>query len=86
MPMESRSLKVDVIKELYVNEDERGNKVALRIVSWNNGAPKLEKRSFYRTRESDEVKTGKAVGLTLEDVMLILDHKDEILDLMQKKK
>ena len=85
MPMEPRELKVDVIKEFYANEDERGNKMVLRIVSWNNGAPKLEKRSFYRSRESDEVKTGKAVGLTLEDVSLILDNKDEILELMKKK-
>ena len=84
MPMEPRELKVDVIREFYANEDERGNKMVLRIVRWNNGAPKLEKRSFYRARESDEIKTGKAVGLTVEDVCLILDHKDEILDLMKK--
>ncbi len=75
-----REVSEEVLKVLQ--EDKMyGNPVQLRIVSWNNKAPKLEKRMMYRD-DSGELKNGKLTGLTADDVKLIIEKKDEILKMM----
>ena len=75
----AREIKEDVIAEISRKEDDRGGIMSIRVVSWNKGTPKLEKRSFWTTMEG-EVRTGKIVGLTSEDFDTILEKKDQILE------
>ncbi len=72
-----REIKEEVILEVFRNEDERGGIISLRVVSWNKGTPKLEKRSFWTTLEG-EVRTGKIVGITEEEFNLLIENKDKI--------
>ena len=74
-----REVKENVIIELSRTETPKGNPVVLRVVSWNNGSPKLEKRSFWMDAEG-ELRTGKNVGITAEDFQLLLEKKDEVLE------
>ena len=71
-------------KELLVlrkTEGGNGNFTKLRIVSWNDRAPKLENRRFYTTEEG-EVRPAKAVGLGLEDLKVIDKNFKKICDLL----
>ena len=65
-------------KEILVPQDDENSK--LRIVSWNGREPKLERRSFY-TKDGEQ-KIGKASGLDLEDILTIVERKDEIMKAM----
>lgn len=66
-------------KELLVlkTEERRDGKSVLRVVQWNKYKPKLEKRGFYQ--KDGEFKTGKAEGLSLADLKLIIEKQDEII-------
>ncbi|NLB35094.1 MAG: hypothetical protein GX817_04680 [Elusimicrobia bacterium] len=75
----SKEIREDVLLEVSQTEDDRGGKVVIRVVSWNKGIPKLEKRSFWTTMDG-EVRTGKIVGITAEDFEVILKNKDKIAD------
>ena len=72
-----RKFKEDVILELAREENAQGEPTILRVVRWNEGAPKLEKRMFWRD-DQGELKAGKSLGLTAEDFQLILEKKGEI--------
>lgn len=74
----AREIKEDVLLELSRDESERGDAMVLRVVSWNNGTPKLEKRSFWKN-DQEEVRTGKITGITAADFQLLLEKKDEVL-------
>lgn len=74
-----REVKENVIIELARTETAKGNPIVLRVVSWNNGIPKLEKRSFWVDAEG-ELRTGKSVGMTAGDFQILLDKKDEIIE------
>ncbi|MFH1415595.1 MAG: hypothetical protein ABIH89_05870 [Elusimicrobiota bacterium] len=76
-----REIKEDVILELSRVENAKGNPVVLRIVSWNEGEAKIEKRSFWRN-ENDELRIGKNMGLNADDFQILLDKKDEIMSIL----
>jgi len=79
-----REFKSEVLKML--NQQITDNsKMELRIVSWNDGAPKLEKRRYYKDRETNQWKVGKLTGLDKDDLDKILAVKDEVLQLMGRK-
>ena len=73
-----REIKENVIFEVDRKENSKGNPVIIRVVQWNNGTPKLEKRSFW-TNENGELKMGKNLGLTSDDFNLLLQKKDEVI-------
>ena len=60
--------------------------IRIRVVSWNDGPPLLEKRRFiYRYNEEGvkELVPGKLMGLRVEDLKYILHCYDEIVDLLE---
>jgi hypothetical protein len=71
-------IKENVIIELSRVETAKGDPIVLRVVSWNNGSPKLEKRSFW-TNDQGELRAGKNMGLTAEDFKLVLEKQDEVI-------
>ncbi len=83
--MSPRQISENVILEISRVESAKGNPVVLRVVSWNEGVPKIEKRSYWRT-EDDELRAGKIMGLTTEDFQLMIDKKDEILAALSGEK
>lgn len=72
----SREITCDVLLVLY----EEKNRTALRVVSWNGGDPVLEKRRFFE--KDGEMRTGKAGGLTSNDLATIRERMDEIAGVM----
>lgn len=75
----------DVILKLQKDELENGNVSIIRVVSWNKSKPKLEKRMFYRDKQTDELKPGKAVGFDEEDWQLLISKQIEIDEALSKK-
>ncbi len=61
------------------------NKWDLRVVSWNDGKPKLEKRNYWRKSLEEEFKLGKNVGLDYEDLQKIESKLEEIKAIMKIK-
>jgi len=83
MPGRKVELTEDVL--LVLNKQEVGNEqYVLRVVSWNKGAPKLEKRAFWKKEGETEYKTGKIVGLNEDDFKLIIEKQQEILTIFKK--
>jgi hypothetical protein len=76
----AKEITMSVLKT-FSEKAFRGTIVRLQVVKWNDNKPVLEKREFYLDGDGGE-KTGKAKGLTKEDVEIILAHKGEILTLM----
>ncbi|MBN2407047.1 MAG: hypothetical protein JXJ19_05070, partial [Elusimicrobia bacterium] len=74
-----REIKENVILEVSREETKKGDPIIIRVVSWNNGVPKLEKRSFW-TNEQGEQRAGKIVGLTEQDFRLLVEKKDEVIE------
>lgn len=79
----AKEIREDVLLEVSKIEDDRGGIVKIRVVSWNKGTPKLEKRSFWTTMEG-EVRTGKIVGITAEDFETILQNKEKISEALSE--
>lgn len=69
-----RGVELHVIKEK--KPDAKGQSWKLRLVMWvadgrmTKNGPKLEKRNFFQ-RDDGQLGTGKADGLTLEDLEAI---------------
>lgn len=63
------------MKELYL----------IRLVYWNDGAIKLEKRSFYKDLNTGEYRPSRLLSFTKDDFQLITDNKDAILEAYDKK-
>jgi hypothetical protein len=70
-------LEVTVYWETPVYQDEESRDV-LRVVSYGTDEPHLERRAFYRTRDSRGWVTGKARGITRMDLEVILSRVAEI--------
>ena len=77
----TREFKSTVLK-LLNDETTDNSKMELRVVSWNDGAPKLEKRRYFKDKETNEWKLGKLTGLDKGDLEKIFENKDEIAKLM----
>ena len=76
--------------ELYLvlqsPEDTRGRSHKIRVVQWTvNGkkqAPKLEKRGFFKGKDSGAIMNGSLEPLVLEDVRSLEPHLPKILKAM----
>ena len=77
-----KDLTEDILLVLDKEESDKEAHV-LRVVSWNKRKPKLEKRSFWKAEDETELKMGKVVGLNAKDVKIIIEKKDEILNLLE---
>jgi hypothetical protein len=79
---EQKSIESKVL--LIVQEksnEERGTKMIIRVVDWivdNKNYPMLEKRQFFKGADGI-LKTGKAKGFNLSDLLLIQENWDEIV-------
>ncbi len=62
----TRSIKEDVVKELLSEDTSPGLRSVIRIVRWNDGPPKLEKREQRRNPEGDW-RNSKVVAFTTDD-------------------
>lgn len=78
-----KDIKCDVLTVLNESESRRGI-TRLQIVSWNGRSPLLEKREFWTDSEGNE-KMGKAKGLNLDDLDMIVEQFDAIEKMMDKK-
>ena len=60
--------------------------IRIRIVSWNDGPPLLEKRRFVYRHNKDGVKElvpSKIMGLRLEDLEFLSGCYDDVVDLLK---
>jgi hypothetical protein len=78
-----KEITCKVLKVIDTAELRSGNKVYLRIVSWNDKSPMLEKRECWTDEDGNE-KMGKAKGFTAEDLNKIIENLDEIEKIMNK--
>jgi hypothetical protein len=60
------------------SESAGSGRIDLRIVSWDNSAPVLEKRHFVYDRSVNELRPGRLRGLTYDDLHLIVTNLPEI--------
>jgi hypothetical protein len=79
----AREVKENVILELSREETPKGNPIVLRVVSWNEGPPKIEKRSFW-VNEEGVLRTGKNLGITAQDFETLIEKQDEIRSVLSK--
>lgn len=79
-----REISEDVLLEVSKEEYSEGKPVVVRVVSWNNAAPKLEKRSFW-TNEDGQLRAGKNLGFSLDDFQIVLEKQDDILKALNWK-
>ena len=77
-----RQLTEDILLVLDKEETDKDVYI-LRVVSWNKRKPKLEKRSYWKGEGDSEMKMSKIVGLTAKDIKIIIEKKDEILNLLE---
>ena len=85
MSRQKKTIKEHVYKVLQ-EIDGRQCVIRIRIVSWNDGPPLLEKRRFvYRYNEGGvkELVPGKLMGLRAEDFESISCRYDEIVNLLK---
>lgn len=80
---EKKDIKCEILTVLNEAETRRGI-TRLQIVSWNDRSPMLEKREYWTDKEGNE-KAGKAKGLNLDDLDMIVDQFDAIEKMMDKK-
>jgi hypothetical protein len=83
------SKKIDAVELITIGigkEDDKGNSWRLRLVQWFvDGQPKsvkLERRRFYKDSYGSPM-TGKADGLSLNDLNACKPHWKKIMELMQ---
>lgn len=50
----------------------------LRVVSWNDNEPVLEKRQFIKDSATGAIRPGKCRGLTLKDVSFVVSNWPDI--------
>lgn len=70
-----------VIRELYFS---RRNLFVMRIVSWDDKSPVLEKRKLYVDKDTKELKHGRVMGFNKYDLEFIREHWAEIDDIINK--
>ena len=73
----------EIVKILKTERMDGKNRIDLRIVRWQVAHQRtLEKRRIWE--KDGENRFRKMVGLTAEDVKLIVDNSQEILSLLQE--
>lgn len=72
------------VREKVLAVLQAGN-TQLRIVSWNDQEPVLEKRQFFKDLQGQQ-KPGRCKGFTLEDLKYVQEHMAEIQEVMLKAK
>lgn len=80
-----REITETVYKVLDQYGSAKRNITQIRIVSWNNLPPTLEKRNMYYADENqDELKLGRISGFRLRDFNVIAENLVEIRELLSK--
>jgi len=85
MSKQKKAIKEHVYKVLQEIEGQQCV-IRIRVVSWNDGPPLLEKRRFVYRYNEDGVKElvpGKLMGLRIDDFKYISHCYDEIVDLFK---
>lgn len=67
---------------LVHREGEGPGRCDVRVVSWNDNAPVLEKRQFVKDKETGALRPGKCRGLTYSDIKRVNDNIVTILAAM----
>lgn len=76
---DAKDLKVEVVKVVYEKvwsgreSQVPSGMVQIRVVRWNDGKPLLEKRSFKPGQGDLKWVTGKAQGLSYEDMVMVME-------------
>lgn len=76
---DQKDLKVEVIKVVHERvwsgreSQVPSGMVQIRVVRWNDGKPLLEKRSFKPGQGDLKWVTGKAQGLSYEDMVMVME-------------
>jgi len=68
-----------VIITLQSEKPNDGCKTDIRLVSWNEDRPVLEKRQFTFDKQTRTLRPGRARGFTLEEFIKLVNDKDEII-------
>ena len=80
---ESKKIESTVLKILSEKKTGRGT-TRLRVVKWGKWPASVEKRDFWIDEEDDNTeKMGKAKGLKLDDIEVIVTNVEEIRKLLK---
>lgn len=76
------NITCDVIKVLRSDAKDKYNRLDLRIVKWSGGKSRvLEKRRVWNLKDGT-LRHRQLVGLSIADVNFIVDHKEEIINIL----
>ncbi len=77
------NFKHTVLKVLRSERIDEKNRIDLRIVRWNTAKCRtLENRRIWEAKGSEMFR--KMVGLSAIDVQFVVDHSEEILNLLKE--
>jgi len=79
--MKDKKINVKVLAILKETDHVSGDKHVIRIVEWDKGTPRLEKRKFFKTA-SGEWRMSKSTGFHYEDWQFLKENWDKIDDLL----
>lgn len=79
----TNEIKMDVKCVLDRTEGD-GPRMDIRIVSWNDRAPVLEKRQIIKLKDTGEERTGRNRGFTATEFEMLTARSEEILLLFEK--
>lgn len=74
-------IKETVIKELCADGVGPG-KIVIRIVSWNDLPPVVEKRQYILDKDTRQLRTGKNKGLRAGELEMLVERWPEIRKIM----
>lgn len=74
--MADKEFKYDVLAEIGTVEEGSRQDTIVKIISWNDGDPKLDIRKWNKEDE----KMGKGISISLENIQKLRDLLDQIED------
>jgi len=74
--MADKEFKYDVLAEIGTVEEGPRQDTIIKIISWNDGEPKLDIRKWNKDNE----KMGKGISISLEEVQTLKDLLDKVED------
>lgn len=75
--------KFNALKTFREKHVDSKNLIRLWVVQWHSGKPVLEKRRIWVDQKDGVEKPRKMVGMNIEDLNYIVEHQQEIADILK---
>jgi hypothetical protein len=79
-----KRLECKVLKVYYEKKNAYNDTHRLQIVQYGDYSPTLEAREYYVDEEGKE-RWGRSKGLTIHELLLVVENLDEIVEMMKMK-